>query len=368
LRSAYSAEAAAKAGTTENGSASNLEDESRKDILRDEYLEKIKLLLVETEIKLADKYFSLGEYEKTIGYLKEVKEIDQKKYLVNVLLEEKAYRLLAEKFVKQKNYPQAIKIYKEMVLIYPEKSRIYKEEIRKLTIEEKIEKAEKLLKQGKYQKASILYEEIFQESPKKKIKLRLSEIYARLGKIAYNKKDYLETKKYWQKSLGFVPENLQILFLLAGIYREENNWQKAEKYYLRVLELDKEKKYNQVFLLLGKYYRENKLYQQAREYYEKYLLYAKESNQQAETYQELSQILSYLGQYQQAYENLQEAKKLGLKNNLSYPLKFRVYCLFRSGKIYFYILLASILILLIYFYRRYKILHLRMPTERKTLT
>ncbi len=331
--------------------------------LKNENLEKIKFLIVETGIKLANKYFSLAEYEKTINSLKEVKEIDQKKYLAYALLEEKAYRLLAEKFVKQRNYPQAIKIYEEMALLYPGKSKAYREEIKKIVLEEKIEKAEGLFKQGKYRESSILYEEVLRENQQKRIKLRLAKIYSLLGSISYRNKDYPEAKKYWQKNIELLPGNTGILYLLAGIYREENNWQEAEKYYLRVLESDKEKKYARVFLILGKYYRENKLYPKAREYYEKYLLYAKEPNQQAGTYQELSQILSYLGEYQPAYENLREAKKLGIKDNLSYPFKFRVYCLIRSGKAYFSIFLASVLLLLIYFYRRYRNLHFRMPAE-----
>lgn len=328
--------------------------------VENEYFEKIKLLIVETEIKLANKYFSLGEYEKTINHLKEVKEIDQKKYLVYALLEEKAYRLLAEKFVKQKNYPQAIKIYEEMVLIYPEKSRIYKEEIKKLIIEEKIDKAEGLFKKGEYQKASILYEEIFQETPKKRIKLRLSKIYFLLGETYYRKKDYPEAKKYWQKSIELVPGNLKILFLLAEIYREENNWQDAEKYYLQVIELDKEKKYSQVEVILGKWYQETKRYQEAKEYYEKYLSSCKEISNRAEIHQRLAQVLSYLGSYRQARENLLRAQELDpeLRGNSlfgEYPLKFRIYCLLRNWQTYLYGSLSLIFLLFIYFFLRYKI-------------
>jgi len=336
--------------------------------LEDDDLKKINLLIVETEIKLAHQYFTLGEYEKTLNCLKQVKKIDREKYLTIVLLEEKAYRLLAEKFVQEKKYLRAIKIYEEMSAIYPEKSEIYKKEIKKLTLEGKIEKAKKLFEQREYQKASILYEEIFRQTGKKEIKLSLSEIYSHLGEISYREGDYPEARKYWQKGLEFVPENLKILFSLAEIFREEGNWKEAERYYLRVLELDKEKNYSQIYLLLGKYYRENKFYPQAKEYYEKYLSYSKEPNQRAEIYQELSQILSYLGLYRQAREKLLLARELNpeLKKIGQYPLKFRLYYLVYNWQIYLYSSLGLISLSFLYFFLRSKILSFPPSQERKS--
>lgn len=332
--------------------------------------QKIKLLTIETLTKLVHKYFSRGEYEKTITYFRELKELDQAKYLSLALLEEKAYRLSAEKFIKEKNYSETIKIYEKMGTIYPEKNEIYKQLIQKVIIQEKTEKAEKLFKQGAYEKAAVLYQEIYTETKRKQIKLRLSETYLHLGEISCREKNYPQAKEYWQKSLQFAPSRtlgIKILFSLAEVFREEENWQEAEKYYLQVLELDKEKKYAPVFLTLGKYYRENKLYSQAKEYYEKYLLYSPELNEKAEVYQELSQVLSYLGSYREAYENLLQVKKLGLKMTVQYPFKFQVYCLFRSLQTHFYIVLGLIFILFTYFYRRYKLLHFRVHKERKTL-
>mgnify|MGYP001104890292 CR=1 FL=1 len=365
-------------------------------------LEKeINPLIAEVEVKLAEKYFSSGEYEKVISALETVKGIDLAKYLPHALLEEKSYCLLAEKFVKEKNYSQAVKIYEQAGNIFLERKNFYAIEIKKLILLERIEKAKGLASSGKHKEALTEYEDLLGDSymsksqemreKRKNIKLAISQICYHLGETAYREGNFSAAEKYWQKSLQFSPNNLKTLqnlgklylelkqntqakmvyqkilnlgvhtpevyYQLAELSRNEGNWGEAEKMYNKILNLTGGKGYTQIYSFLGNHYLETKQYKEAVNMYKKYL--SNSDVKPAEIYFKLAQALSYLKLYSPAKENYLKAIELDpqlRKRKLTlFPKVFRLYYYLRGWRGYAVagIVLGSIsgIILLLRYYR-----------------
>ncbi|MBF0118356.1 MAG: tetratricopeptide repeat protein [Desulfobacterales bacterium] len=167
------------------------------------------------------------------------------KDLKNYIKAEGYFRILLNKY---KNYPAIPYVLSQIGEIYYETKKLYlaipifKELISKYPTNEhtpdvKIKLGKVLFDFGEFSESLKLLSEVEKSNPEKLYET--SDLLFYLGNSLYQAKKFKESKEAWLKAYNYFPEiggNPLILIRIADIYAEENQFEKAIKFYKMIMD------------------------------------------------------------------------------------------------------------------------------------
>jgi tetratricopeptide (TPR) repeat protein len=194
----------------------------------------------------------------------------------------------------------------------PSSSNAYKTSMRPRSDPLELVEGEKLIKEKRFAEAVVLFEDILENKPSMKDRVKFSYSRALQGQaVTLEEHDREKAKKLLLKSIEVAPNNAEGHYLLGRIYTKQKDYPKAISSYKQAAELDPQMAV--VFYNLGYiYYAINKDYSQAYKMYQRSVeLYPPFLD---EALFNLALVQNKLGKRQDCIKSLERASRVNPEN------------------------------------------------------